>query len=64
MAKSYKALGEIDKAVIVLDSIDVKTDFNCLDFNKLTLEEIYKYLENISNVFYRKIMSDSKVWKK
>ena len=47
-----------------LDSIDVKTDFNYLDFNKLTLEEIYKYLENISNVFYRKIMSDSKVWKK
>jgi hypothetical protein len=47
-----------------LDSIDVKTDFNYLDFNKLTLEEIYKYLENISNVFYRKIMSDGKVWKK
>ena len=47
-----------------LNSINVKTDFNYLDSSKVTLEEIYNYLEDMSNVFYRKIMSDHKVWKK
>ena len=47
-----------------LESINVKTDFNYLDSSKVTLEEIYNYLEDMSNVFYRKIMSDHKVWKK
>ena len=47
-----------------LNSVGIKTEYNYLDFNNLSLDEIYKYLENISNVFYRKIIGGPKVWKK
>ena len=39
-----------------LNKINYKTDFEYLDFNKLTLDEIYKYLDSISKVFYDVVM--------
>ena len=43
-----------------LNSIGVSTNFNYLDFNNLTLDEIYNYLSLISNVFYNEIISKNK----
>ena len=39
-----------------LNKINVETNFDYLDFNKLTLDEIYKYLDSISKVFYDTVM--------
>ena len=43
-----------------LNSVGVNTEFNYLDFNNLTLDEIYNYLSLISNIFYDEIISKNK----
>ena len=46
-----------------LEKIGEKTDYKYLDYKNLTLEEIYKYLEEISSVFYQAVM-ENKEWTK
>ena len=43
-----------------LNSVHINNNFSYLDFNKLTLDEIYKYLSEISDVFYNEIISKNK----
>ena len=43
-----------------LNSVHINNNFSYLDFNKLTLDEIYKYLSEISDIFYNEIISKNK----
>ena len=43
-----------------LNSVHINNNYSYLDFNKLTLDEIYKYLSEISDVFYNEIISKNK----
>ena len=46
-----------------LEKMGIETNFVYLDFNKVSLGDIYNYLEEISPVFYENVMGKS-AWKK